>query len=91
MGSVDVPAPPCGRSDCAQLLAGLVGALERRDAIGMAKGLIMAGSDCGPDEAFAVLTRASMNRNIKVHAIADEMVAKRAAAPIRSPLHSAVG
>jgi AmiR/NasT family two-component response regulator len=78
MGSVDVPAPPCGRDDCAELLGSLARAIERRDVIGMAKGLIMAGSDCGPDEAFAILTRTSMGRNVKLHTIATEMVGRRA-------------
>ncbi len=79
MGSVDVPDPPCGRQDCADLLGNLATAVERRDAIGMAKGLLMAGSSCGPDAAFDVLRRASMHRNIKLYDLAAEMVAKRAA------------
>ena len=40
----------------------------------MAKGLIMAESRCGPDEAFAILSRTSMGRNVKLHTIAAEMV-----------------
>ena len=90
MGSVDVPAPPCGQDDCARLLDQLAGAIERRDDIGMAKGLIMAASDCGPDEAFTILRSASMNRNVKVHTLAVEMIAKRKDVTMR-PRHSAPG
>ena len=77
MGSVDVPDPPCGRADCARLLASLATAIERRDVIGVAKGLIMAGSSCTVDEAFDVLVQASMHRNVKLHLVATEIVAAR--------------
>lgn len=45
-----------------------------RDVIGQAKGLIMARSDVGEDEAFAVLRRASQRLNTRVVDVAEAMV-----------------
>jgi hypothetical protein len=60
-------------------------ALESRLAIGEAKGIIMANSSCGPDEAFDILRRASQRQNVKLRDLAVEMVAKHTAALPRDP------
>ena len=52
-------------------------ALESRAAIEQAKGIIMATRRCGPDEAFALLRRASQTQNRKLRAIATEIVERR--------------
>jgi AmiR/NasT family two-component response regulator len=80
MGSVTVPDPPCGTAACEELLISLATAIERRDVIGTAKGIVMVRSSCGPDDAFDVLRRASMRENIKVYDIAARIV--RVASPV---------
>jgi GAF domain-containing protein len=52
-------------------------ALENRDVIGQAKGIIMASEGVSPDEAFDVLRRASQRSNRKLHDVAREMVERR--------------
>lgn len=49
-------------------------ALESRDAIGQAKGILMARRGCSPDDAFEALRKASMRRNIKLRDVADVVV-----------------
>ncbi len=51
-------------------------AIESRAAIEQAKGIIMAQSNVGPDEAFEILRRSSQRQNRKLRAIAEEKVAK---------------
>ena len=53
-------------------------ALERRDVIGQAKGILMAQSAISSDEAFDVLRRASQRSNRKLNEIAKELVLRRA-------------
>lgn len=60
--------------DLAQQLAV---ALENRDVIGQAKGIIMASEGVSSDEAFDVLRRASQRSNRKLHDIAREIVERR--------------
>ena len=50
-------------------------ALDTRDLIGMAKGILMHAENVGPDEAFAILRRASQRENRKLHDIAADMIA----------------
>jgi GAF domain-containing protein len=52
-------------------------ALERRDVIGQAKGIIMAERDIAAEEAFELLRRVSQNANKKLHDIALEVVDRR--------------
>lgn len=52
-------------------------ALEHRDIIGQAKGVLMATSGVGSDEAFAMLRAASQRSNRKLYDIADEIVRRR--------------
>lgn len=62
----------------AELLAQqLAQALENRDIIGQAKGIIMAGQNLSSDEAFDVLRRASQRANRKLHEVAREIVERR--------------
>ena len=51
-------------------------ALESREPIDMAKGIIMNSMGCGPDEAFAILVQQSQRENRKVRDIAAELVAR---------------
>ena len=49
-------------------------ALESRKVIDMALGILVATHKCTPDEAFAILSRASQNRNQKLRELAAVMV-----------------
>lgn len=59
-------------------------ALESRDLIGQAKGILMAREGVSADEAFDMLRRASQRLNVKLREIAGQMV-DSAGAPPRSP------
>lgn len=52
----------------------LLQALETRDIIGQAKGVLMAGEGCTPDEAFDMLRRASQRTHRKLRDVAQEVV-----------------
>jgi GAF domain-containing protein len=56
------------------LAAGLQTAIETRSIIEMAKGKIMAMNRCSPDEAFAMLVKASQRENIKLRDVARRIV-----------------
>jgi len=45
-------------------------AIESRDIIGQAKGVLMARENCNADEAFEILRRASQRENLKLREIA---------------------
>ena len=49
-------------------------ALESRDVIGQAKGILMARRGCTSEAAFEALRKTSMRRNVKLRDIADEVV-----------------
>ena len=49
-------------------------ALESRDVIGQAKGILMARRGLTPDDAFEALRKVSMRRNVKLRDIADRVV-----------------
>jgi GAF domain-containing protein len=49
-------------------------ALESRDVIGQAKGIIMARRSCTPDAAFEALRTVSQHRNIKLRQVAEQVV-----------------
>ena len=57
---------------------GLRTALESRDAIEQAKGIIMATSGCDPDTAFDMLRQQSQHENRKLRDVAVELVAQQA-------------
>lgn len=63
-------------------------AIEVRDLIGQAKGLIMAGTDCDAGEAFGILVAQSQHENRKLREIAEDVVADHER---RHHLSSAVG
>jgi AmiR/NasT family two-component response regulator len=49
--------------------------LDSMPVIEQAKGILMAQNQCGPDEAFGLLRLASQRANIKVHVLAERIVA----------------
>jgi GAF domain-containing protein len=49
-------------------------ALESRDVIGQAKGILMARRNCTPDDAFEALRKASQHHNKKLRDIAEQVV-----------------
>jgi GAF domain-containing protein len=49
-------------------------ALESRDVIGQAKGILMVRRGCTPDRAFEALRQASQHRNIKLRSVAEQVV-----------------
>src|SRR5215467_10015675 len=49
--------------------------LETMPVIEQAKGILMAQQRCGPDEAFDLLRLASQRANVKVHVLAEQIVA----------------
>ena len=51
-------------------------ALETRDIIGQAKGVVMAALGCSPDEAFHLLRQQSQHENRKVVEIAGEVATR---------------
>jgi ANTAR domain/GAF domain len=52
----------------------LQAALESRTAISIACGVIMGQNRCSYEEAFAILTKASSHRNIKVRRVAEDLL-----------------
>ena len=53
--------------------------LESMPVIEQAKGILMAQSNCGPDEAFEMLRRASQRTNVRVSVLAAKIVQSVAA------------
>jgi len=49
-------------------------ALESRDVIGQAKGILMAQRCCTPDAAFEALRKVSQHRNVKLREVAEQVV-----------------
>ena len=49
--------------------------LDTMPVIEQAKGILMAQKRCGPDEAFDLLRLASQHANVKVHVLAEQIVA----------------
>jgi putative methionine-R-sulfoxide reductase with GAF domain len=58
----------------ARQVGNLERALETRDVIATAKGLLMARSDISDDQAFDILRRASQRTNVKLRVIAQGLV-----------------
>ena len=50
---------------------------DSRDLIGRAKGILMARSDIDDDQAFELLRRASQRLNIRLVAVAEQVVERR--------------
>ena len=49
-------------------------AIETRDVIGMAMGIIIANLGCTPPDAFGILVKRSQNQNRKLHELCVEIV-----------------
>ncbi len=60
-------------ADCRAEVEGLRQALETRDVIGQAKGILMASEGTTADEAFDILRRASQRLNVKVRDVAAQI------------------
>ncbi len=58
--------------------AQLTDALQSRDVIGQAKGILMQRRGVGADEAFDILRRASQDLNVKIRDIATTIASRRA-------------
>ena len=65
--------------------AQLARAVDNRDLIGQAKGILIERYKISPERAFLVLTRASQNSNRKLHDIATELVRHGTAPGIPAP------
>ncbi|GAA1724043.1 GAF and ANTAR domain-containing protein [Aeromicrobium alkaliterrae] len=61
---------------------GLKVAADTRNLIGQAQGILMERFDIDADRAFAVLSRVSQQRNIKLRSLAEDLVANRADAEL---------
>ncbi len=61
--------------ECVGLIGQLRTALESRDVIGQAKGILMARQGISADEAFDLLRRASQRSNVKLRDVAAQVVA----------------
>jgi ANTAR domain len=66
----------------------LVRAVQNRDLIGQAKGILMAREGCSADDAFSMLVEASQQKNIKVVEIAAEIARSTALRAESSTPHS---
>lgn len=62
----------------------LEAALESRTAINLACGVIMAQNRCSQEEAMAILTKVSSNRNRKLRDVARELIEQLSGAGIRT-------
>ena len=61
----------------AQEIADLNRAVVNRTVIGQAEGILMERFDVDADHAFSILRRVSMNTNVKLHAVARDIVRRR--------------
>lgn len=77
-GLVSQHVPGRDPADCVwdleRQLTSIRRALDSRDTIGMAKGILMARQNCTPEGAFEMLKKASQRSNRKVADIAAEIV-----------------
>jgi hypothetical protein len=71
-----VGAEQCRITQLEQQVEGLTRALQNRDTIGQAKGILLSHYAMGPDEAFALLVRLSQHTNTKLAEIAVVLVAR---------------
>jgi GAF domain-containing protein len=71
--------------DAHQLSARIGEAMAHRAVVEQAKGILMGYQRCGPDEAFAMLVKASERENVKVRQIAHRIVDTAAARSETAP------
>jgi GAF domain-containing protein len=69
-------------ADASALNAQLRDALESRDLIGQAKGILMERESCDAEAAFTILRRASQRTNRKLREVAAELVATVVERPV---------
>jgi ANTAR domain len=67
------PAASAVISEAAAQISQLHAALESREVIGQAKGILMERYRLTPDAAFALLARASQDTNVKLREVAAEL------------------
>jgi transcriptional regulator with GAF, ATPase, and Fis domain len=72
-------------AEARDLAAQLEHALRSRAVIDQAIGIVMAESRCDADQAFATLSRASNNRNMKLRDLATEIVMRVGGRPPSNP------
>jgi GAF domain-containing protein len=72
-------------ADAVRLGEDMRAAMATRAVIEQAKGIVMAQNRCDADAAFAVLTRASQGRNIKLRDLARDIVAGVSSPPPAPP------
>ena len=53
-------------------------AIQHRDVIGQAKGILMAREGCSAEQAFGILRLASQRENRKLHEIAGQLAGRTA-------------
>jgi ANTAR domain len=71
--SADPVAVSAAIAEAAAQIRQLHTALDSRDVIGQAKGILMERYRLTPDGAFALLARASQNTNVKLREVAAEL------------------
>lgn len=59
----------------------LLEAMKSRTSINLASGIVMGQSRCSQPEAFAILSKVSSNRNVKLRVVAEELLRNFDAAP----------
>ena len=76
-----------------EVIAHLELALESRDIIGQAKGILMERHAIDADEAFARLVVMSQHTNVKLREVAENLVELRADMPVTAddPLPGSIG
>ena len=62
----------------------LQAAMEHRTAIDLACGVVMAQNRCSQDEAMAILTRVSSNRNQKLRDVAADVLRNLSGEEVRT-------
>lgn len=72
-GSADPLSPSAVIADATAQIRQLHSALDSRDLIGQAKGILMERYRLTPDDAFALLARASQETNVKLREVAAEL------------------
>ncbi|MGC9500910.1 ANTAR domain-containing protein [Streptomyces sp. WG7] len=65
-------------------------ALTYRPVIDQARGMIMALGHCTPGEAWEVLVTVSQHNNVKLRAVAEQLVATTAGHPLPPPIRRAL-
>lgn len=81
MDREEIPECP-GCIELADEVAHLKLALERRDVIGQAKGILMVREGFTAEQAFSVLRMASQRENRKLYEIAVEIAERTANSPV---------